>query len=155
MLKRNRGQLYYCKAATKSAAIFLFLLTSTKHDRGTLNVAFFREETLPKQKQNLLSKTALTRALTQAMSLWLHFASTAGSPDPVMKGYSTFWKVTAHFMPHMNSQQQCASPDSFSFHSRELAHQPQPQKACRVITSTLTPGSPTAMGLSHGSRTEL
>lgn len=69
MLKTNRDQLYYCKAATKSAAVFLFLLTGTKHDRGTLNVAFFREETLPNQKQKLLSKAALTRALTQAVPL--------------------------------------------------------------------------------------
>lgn len=130
MLKRNRDQLYYCKASTKSAAIFLFLLTHTKHDRGILNVAFLREETLSSRS---FSAKQLSRALIQAVSLWPHFANTAGSPDPVMKGYSTFWKVTAHFMPCMNSEQQRASPDSSSFYSRELAHQPQPQKACKVI----------------------
>jgi len=56
----------------------------------------------------------------------------------------------------MNFSQHCTSPDSSdssSFHSRELAHQPPPQKASKDINFHAVPGSPTAMGLSHGSRT--
>lgn len=33
----------------------------------------------------------------------------------------------------MNFEQQYTSPDSSSFHSRELAHQPQPPKVCKDI----------------------
>lgn len=122
--KKKRDQFYYCQVSTKPEAVFLFLLT--KQYRGILNVAFFSE-----RRHCLADAEASQQSSSQG------FSSKLRCFDHICQhcweAPSQCWKVTAYFMPCMNFEQQCTSPDSSSFQWRELAHQPQPHRACTVI----------------------
>lgn len=106
-----------CEASVKPESVLLFLLTGTKQDPGILNVAFVQRGD---------TEAALEGCHPSCVLLWPHFANTAEKPP------SQCWKVTAHFMPRVNFEQQSVTPDSSSFHSREMAHRPQPQKPAKL-----------------------
>lgn len=91
--KKKRDQLYYCKISTKPEAVFLFLLTGTKQDRGILNVPFFseRRHCLAEAKA---SQESSSQSLSSRLRCFDHILPTLlRSPEPVLKVYSTFYAL--------------------------------------------------------------